>query len=240
MKTITTNNIHHDAKHLRRLVLRVSTLRKLARASLFLALGLLVSVLGSTSIVVTRAQANAEGTTKPLAKSVITPVVADFPQNLARQHFINATFKDVKASHVFVCEDVREGDLPSWLEPEALVAETLKYISEDRDPIEYADHQQHRPDVRECKYDPVLDEPGNLNFIIKLVLSRMPVNGRQIPFFTISRFIYRPDHRTSIQGFLQSESLIVPLTDEQKAKEIEESHIRFWNIGFSDEAAFNK
>lgn len=180
-------------------------------------------------------------TTKPFPKSIITTVVTDdSPADIAKRESMEQTFKNVKASHIFVCEDVSGEKLPNWLQPEALVTETLKYISEDRDPIEYADHQQHQPDERECKYDPVLEEPGNLNFIIKVRSGQLRMDGKPVQLATITRFIYRPDHRTSIQAFLGGVTFFYPLDDEPKARKAEESQHIFWGIGYSDEIEFNK
>jgi hypothetical protein len=154
-----------------------------------------------------------------------------FDEGRERQEFIDSTFKNIVAAHIFICERTDQVTLPVWLEPEQLIKDTREYIASGDQPIEFSDHRLHEADVRECKYDPVLEQPGNLNFIIKVEAVSTHIGSSNFPLVTVSQFIYRPDHQTSIYSFLSGQTLVFDLSDLEKARSDYNMFKDMWAIG---------
>lgn len=130
------------------------------------------------------------------------------PQKKIIEKWIEETFKNVKAVNVIVCLDV-QGWTPDWFTSDALVQETIDYIHSGAHTITYAPGADQQPKRQGCGYGPYLDEPGNLNFItIGTVNTATPVRGHPFTTASLTRTIYRPDHRTSVSGFLRTPFLI--------------------------------
>ncbi len=132
------------------------------------------------------------------------------------------SYQNVKEVHIYVC-NYRWGEgLPNLLKPEALAREELKYVEAfiadrpDNNQIKFADGKKHEPIVTteqtcEALYDPAMDEPGNLSFIVKvspMYLTNAPHNGPP-PFAILTHFLYRPDHKNSIAPVLRAPPLYI-------------------------------
>jgi hypothetical protein len=167
-------------------------------------------------------------------------ISTEFPNAIARNKFGEDTFKNVKAVHIFVCMQDAE-QLPDWLQPTAIVKSTGEYIAQAHHNITYVDGQSHDPDALPCKYDPALEEAGNLNFIIKIIAAQTHLHSAEpFSFVSVERFIYRPDHRTSIFSFLRGKTLFFDLSNPEKARKDFEATSFYWLSGFSDDPEYNK
>jgi hypothetical protein len=135
---------------------------------------------------------------------------------------LNEAFQNVKEVHLYVC-DYRSGEgLPDLLKPNALAQEELKYIktlidSDERSiKITFADGKKHEPLVTteqpcEALYDPVMETPGNLSFILKVFPVLASKYPGEIPhsFAALTRLLYRPDHKQSIAPMLRAKPFYI-------------------------------
>jgi hypothetical protein len=179
---------------------------------------------------------------QPIGASPAPLVSDDLPGDNPSIDWLEETFTNVKQVNIVVCSD-SAGPVPDWLATEALTKDALDYIARNHHVITYADGKTHEPHLmgpNECKYGPYLDDPGNLNFIINVIVNRIPIGGHEVSVAAMSRVIYRPDHRTSIFGFLWAHPLVFDLTDQEKAKQYYDRYKNLWVLGNSDDQKYYK
>jgi hypothetical protein len=175
------------------------------------------------------------------AKSESLPDIAgaNSEQENAINSWVEETFKNVKAVNVVVCLE-GEGWAPEWLNADAIAQDAISYIKSGAHNITYAPGADKEPKRQGCAYGPYLDEPGNLNFItVGTVGTSAPVRGHLITTASILRTIYRPDHRTSVSGFLRP-PLLLNLSAQGAREEYEKSYRDKWYVGVSSQIEYNK
>ncbi|HTK84736.1 MAG TPA: hypothetical protein VL625_06575 [Patescibacteria group bacterium] len=171
------------------------------------------------------------------------PVFSDADPPVPKEitQWIEQTLKDVKEVNVVACLNYW-GQIPDWLKQGALEQDSLTYISSKLgNRITYADGKQHDPKIQGCNdYSPFLDDPGNLNFIVKVLVRPVRINNKDVSVAQISRVVYRPGYRTSVFSFLSARGQMLDLSDPDKAHKNYDLDKNLWTFGYSFNPAYDK